>query len=229
MITQPREFAHTPTGRPIYTTTAGARVPSVTTVLGNLGWNTDALKYWAWDLGMKGIDFREASDEACLVGKISHAWVEADIKGQPFDLESLPLSPEDKDRVRRSHDAWLEWRELTGLQMVGSEIELVSDELAYGGTLDVAVVGKHRSLLDLKTGGAIYPDHLVQVAAYGHLWNEAFPQQTIERYYLLRVGKEDGSFHFHSWPSDALLPAWRTFCNLLNVHKLRPQLKRMAG
>jgi hypothetical protein len=39
----------------IYKTKDGLRVPGVTTVIGgNLGWNKQALMYWAWNEGIEG-------------------------------------------------------------------------------------------------------------------------------------------------------------------------------
>jgi hypothetical protein len=41
---------------------------------------------------------------------------------------------------------------------------------------------------------------MAQLAAYGQIWAENYPDEPFERFSLLQLGKVDGSFHYHSWP-----------------------------
>jgi hypothetical protein len=205
------------------------RLPSVTTVNGliKIG-GIDGLIWWAHDLGCKGIALEEARKGAADVGTVAHAGVEADLHGEPWDLDDLPIFGEQKKQVERCLSAWREWRDQTSLEMVASEVALTSKVHGYGGTLDVASVGRHRGIIDLKTGGC-YPEHLMQVRAYGELWNEANPGKPIEEYHLLRLGKEDGSFHHHRWDAETMEPAWRAFQAALKVYGESKLLKKMAA
>lgn len=204
------------------------RLPSVTTVLQpiKIG-GIDGLIWWAHDLGSRGVSLEEARKGAADVGTVAHAGVEADLHGEAWDLDQLPIWGEQKQRVERCLSAWREWRDQSTLQMVASEVAITSAVHGYGGTLDVASIGKHRGILDLKTGGC-YPEHLLQVRAYGELWNEANPTAPIEEYHLLRLGKEDGSFHHHRWDAATLDPAWRAFTAGLQLHAETKKLKDMA-
>ena len=203
----------------------GKRVSGVTTIIsGNLGWNRQQLMYWAWEQGREGKDYRKTSEAAASAGTIAHAMIEAELKGVQF-TQQIPSGTESEilSKAETAYLAWLEWKGLVDFQLLGSEVSLVSVKHGFGGTIDVAAVKKRPCILDLKTSGGVYPDHLIQLAAYGELWNENHPEQKIEGYYLLRLGKEDGSFHYHYWPS--LPTAWEAFLCLLRLHELKKKIK----
>jgi hypothetical protein len=179
--------------------------------------------YWAWNEGIEGRDYKETSKKACDAGTFAHAMVEADLKKQEFKFpEDTPTDILGK--AETAYLAWLEWRDIVDFKVLDSEKPLVSEKHKYGGTLDIAAVKKKTSIVDLKTSNAIYPDHLCQISAYGQLWNEHYPDNPIDAYYLLRLGKEDGSFHYNYWPS--LPEAWEAFQCALKLHELHKVLKK---
>jgi len=217
--------------RVVYKTNDGKRVPSVTTVLGILGLSKDALMYWAWQQGCDGKDFRETSKGEADVGTVAHGFIEAELKNQPYSLDLILAGrpPEMRAKVDACISAWHEWREQSQLQMIGSEVSLVSERYRYGGTLDIATVMTRRGILDLKTGSGTYADHLIQVVAYGMLWEEAHSGEAVEEYHLLRLGKTDGSFHHHRYPADALECAREAFLRARELYDLVAPLKKMGG
>jgi len=207
-----------------YRTKAGKRVPGVTTVISqNLGWNNRALMIWANREGMEGRDINQRAEEAASIGTCAHAMIEADLKGVDFDQSLYPK--EILDKAETAFLAWLEWKDFFELKSIHSEVPLVSETYEYGGCLDIATIKKVRSLIDLKTASGTYEDHLIQLAAYGKLWEENNPDDPIRAYYLLRLGKEDGSFHYHYYPD--LTVCWEVFQNLLAIHKTHNAIKKM--
>ena len=66
----------------------GKRIPSVTTVIACLGFSKNQLMYWANKEGLEGRKLYE-NTEALMIGTIAHAAVEADIKGEEFDVRML--------------------------------------------------------------------------------------------------------------------------------------------
>ena len=192
------------------------RVPGVTTVIGGqLAWNKNALMWWAWAQGKEGKNFRETADEAADLGTRVHALIEMEMRGQkppqiPPDCESSLL-------------AFYEWRDAFKLQATGSEVALISEKYRYGGTLDYPVlVSGRRCILDLKTSKGVYADHRIQLSAYGHLWDETYSEDPVTGFHLLRVGKEDGSFHHHYWPS--LQKEFEAFFLLRGLYDLQKQI-----
>lgn len=211
----------------IYKTADKKRVPSVTTILNNLGWGKEGLIHWAHQVGLDGVDLNEARSKAADVGTVTHEMIHADVTGQAApDVSGFPQ--EMQDQCGRAFTAWVEWRELHKIEVIAAEQSLVSEEHRFGGTFDVVLDVGVRTLMDFKTGAGIYPDQLAQVAGYGILWNEHHPDNPIERYQLLRLGKEDGSFHWHSWPAEAIQNAKECFFLSLRIHNLAKVLKKQV-
>jgi hypothetical protein len=78
---------------------------------------------------------------------------------------------------------------------------LDDDEQGFGGTIDALARGNSGSvvLLDYKTGGGVYVEHLYQLGGYLCLL-ECVAKVTAEEVHLLRMGRA-GEFHHHSWSS----------------------------
>lgn len=206
----------------IYINAKGERVPGVTTIIsGNLGWNKQALMYWAWNEGVNGRHYRETSQTAADIGTIAHAMVEADLKGKDWQklVDMRGVTDEMISKAEKAFHAWLNWKELVNFELLESEISLVHPYHDYGGTIDVAMIKNSVCITDLKTSKAVYPDHKIQLAAYGKLWNANFPRKKVQSYYLLQLGKEDGSFAYHNWPE--LNNAWKAFLSLKRLHNLK--------
>ena len=199
----------------------GTRVPGTTTIISsNLGWNTQPLLYWAWQQGKDGKDFRETSKAAADAGTIAHSMIEADLHGKEFKSDA---PKEILSKAETSFLAYLEFKDVVGISPVATELSLVSEEWKFGGTIDVAMIKKVPAILDLKTSSGVYPEHRIQVSAYGKLYNEHNPENPIQAYYILQLGKEDGSFHYHYWPE--LENEWEAFKCLLILHGLKKKIK----
>ncbi len=204
----------------------GTSVSGVTTVIsGNLGWNTRPLMHWSWQQGMDGKDYKEVSKEAADAGSLVHKQIEHDLKDKGM-VDVSKYTPDVIQKAKTAYEAWLEWKELVDFKILESEKSLISELYGFGGTIDIAAIKKKTAIVDLKTSNATYPDHIIQIASYGQLWNENYPDNPIQAYYLLRLGKEDGSFHYSYWPE--LSNAWNAFKHLLELHKLQKVLKRMT-
>lgn len=203
-----------------YKNTAGTRVSGITTILEGLGWNKRGLNYYWWEQGCKGAQWPKPLEEAAALGTLIHALIEADLRGRP----APEIPPEHKDRADNAMLAFYEWRSGVGLEVTDSEVSLVSEEHQYGGTIDFPVrLRGRRALCELKTSKEVYADHRIQLAAQGRLWNECYPDDPVQGYYLLRVGKEDGGFSYHYWPN--LEKEWTVFTHLLAIHRLQKELK----
>ena len=90
------------------------------------------------------------------------------------------------------------------------------------GRGDCSLIGK-RSIGDIKTG-KLYPDHLIQVAAYKHLWECNHPLEPIDGgFHLLHFDKETADFgHKHFTELEG---AWQMFLHLRAAYDLANKLK----
>lgn len=199
----------------------GKRIPSVTTVLGDV-LDKPALRRWAWNLGMKGIDIDSYVDDLAEVGKLAHRMILAHLKD-----ETLCLDEYSKTVIDRAETCTLKFMEWQGQhKVIASLIEepLVSERHRFGGTPDFfGIVDGVFTLLDFKTGKGIYDDYLYQLAAYNILLRESgvIPMN----FRILRIGRlpEEG---FEEKQVTALDAEAEIFLHALAIYNLKRGLKR---
>jgi len=224
--------------RIIYKNEREERVPGVTTVLNNLGWNTRPLMYWAWKVGWEQKDFNDEKDKAANIGTIGHKLIEIDvIHGTVVkdDLVMLAMryGQDLVDQALVAYESWLRWRDSHKFTSLSAEESLVSKVLNCGGTLDhkmamaVAYVQDRRAILDVKVTKGIYKEHIIQVATYAFMHNELYPEEPIEELHWLKLGKDEPSFA-HEWlpyESKAVSAAIQVFAHLRCIHDLKTRIK----
>lgn len=192
-----------PTPKRGYYAADGKRVPSVTTIMGKFK-ESGGIVHWAWECGLEGIDYQAEKKAAGTVGTAAHAMIEMAISGK---FVKCPLEDDDTSSREMIEATWNafrqfeEWQDKVNLGVIAQEIQLVSEKHRFGGTPDaVGYIGKkerHLSLLDWKTGNAIYSDHICQVAAYVLLWNENNPDNPITGgCHIIRISKDHGVFTY---------------------------------
>ena len=124
---------------------------------------------------------------------------------------------------------FLNWLDNTKLEIVESESELVSEKYKFGGCNDWVLSDRGKLAIgDIKTSDKVFQDHMIQVAAYGQLWNENNPTEQIDGgYHLLRFSKEHADFSHHYW-SD-LSDAFRQFELFREAYDIDKKLKKRTG
>jgi hypothetical protein len=152
-------------------------------------------------------------DKAATAGTLAHLFCEKHLRGLPEpSTEGLP-----KDVVKKAEGcylAFLEWERSHKFKMIYAELSLVS-ELGFGGTADIGAVLGEMGIIDIKTSKGIYPATMLpQISAYGHLYNEHYPENPVKGYHIIRLG-EQGEFEHRYWPE--LEDAWEIFLNCLNI------------
>lgn len=204
-----------------YRLSDGTRVPGTTTVAGRFK-AAEGLIHWAWKQGYDGLDYRDIRDAAANAGTLAHDLIEADIQGWIIDLTA-----HSEDIVRLAwagFEGYRRWAEQSQLKITQTELKLVSEQYRYGGTPDaIGFLGERLVLLDWKTGNRLYPEALIQLAAYRQLLGEN-GHGWVEEYHLIRFGKEDASYHHHSWQD--LSKAWEAFRLMRELYELDKQLKK---
>jgi hypothetical protein len=209
----------------VYKLADGTKVPGVTTVLGRFK-ESGALIHWAWSQGKDGKDYRESRDTAANAGTAAHSLVEAHIKGLEADLSAYDAPTLEK--ARTAFNAFLEWANSSHLKPVKSEVSLISEQYRFGGTLDAMLINGKLAIGDWKTSGGIYSDMLAQVAAYGQLWEENFPNEPITGgYHIMRFDKNHGDFSHHWYPE--LKDGWEYFKRVREAYDFDKILRKRAA
>ena len=203
-----------------YRTKDGTRVPGVTTVLGVL--NKPALVPWANKLGLQGIDTRKYVDKLASIGTLAHLIVQCRLTHMQPDLTAF--SAEEIEKAGNSVRSYEAWEAKHTLAPVACERQIVSEIHHFGGTLDlIAVVDGILTLVDFKTGKAIYDEHLHQLAAYLMLAEEA--GFAVQEARILRIGRtEDEGFEEIVRPAKAFEPHREMFMHCLGIYRLKQAL-----
>jgi hypothetical protein len=185
--------------------------------------NRERLLYWAFNRGKQG--HPKLYDNSALdIGTCVHTMAELDLKGEPekdieFYLNATLADPDDREKAQASFKAFRAWRSQFHADPYRQELSLVSEKLQYGGTLDtIAFIRGGKGLLEFKTSSEVYEDHLMQMAAYGILWAENFPDEPL-----------DGGYHLILLPKDGAKPVHREFTHeQLNPFRQKFWLYRKA-
>lgn len=163
------------------------RVPSVSTILAEL--NKPALVPWAakkaaeavhervvnatvadamhwttfadelYDLAKNA--HRELADDAADIGTLVHDWITT---AEDVLTATLPDDPQ----VRPACEAFVAWWRTAGYEMVAAERVVVDERERYAGRFDLLVRDRRGRLfiLDIKTSGSVYVEHVLQLSAY---------------------------------------------------------------
>ena len=190
-----------------------------------------AIKLWKafLDIPVDEFDHNKAAGKAADSGTLAHAMVELYLRGKRPETAIKGHSKEVVDKAETSFLAFLEWAEQTNLKVEELELSLVSENHQFGGTMDanILTINGKRAIADWKTSNAIYPDHLIQNAAYGLLWKENFPDKPIDGgYYIIRFAKDTGDFHQHFFQE--LEEAEEAFLLCLRLYQIDKNLKKRA-
>jgi len=116
------------------------------------------------------------------------------------------------------------WKSQSRMEVIESELPLVSERYKFGGTLDAAMVHDRLSLGDWKTG-KLYDSHLIQVCGgYALLWEENFPDRPITGGFNLLSFTKEGDFG-HKWWQD-VPEAKRAFLLMRELYDLVDKIKK---
>jgi hypothetical protein len=169
-----------------YYTSEGILVPGVTTVLGVLA--KPALVSWANKLGLQGIEVGKYVDSLADVGTLCHTIIECYLKKTEVDFSDY--TPNQRTLAEIAAKKFFDWEKKNAFKMIKSELQLVSEKHYFGGTCDIyCELNGKKTLIDIKTSKACYPEHFAQVAAYKLLLEEN--GYSVEDARILRIGREE--------------------------------------
>jgi hypothetical protein len=173
--------------KPKYQTASGESVPGVTTIIGLR--DKPALIGWAFNLGKAHPELsstREYVDDLAQIGTCAHEILSAILRGTTPDLGDF--TPNTQEAAKIAVAKFNDWYGRHKVELLDADRHMVSEKHRYGGTLDVfAVIDGKRTVLDFKTGKAIYPEMHMQVAAYAELLKEQ--GETVEQICILQIGR----------------------------------------
>lgn len=163
---------------------SGEKVPSVTEVIGRFK-DSSALIGWAAKMGREGKSHTAEAAAAAIVGHDVHEAIDEYLWGR---AGTTALAP----NTAAVFATWQRWFSSNALLVCETEVSMVSSQLRVGGTLDAIMTGDdgEKIVADWKTSGGMYPDYVVQLAAYRHMYHELFPDAPkITKGLVVRIDK----------------------------------------
>ena len=206
----------------IYKLPDGVRVPGVTTILGVL--NKPALVKWANNLGLQGIDSSKYRDGMADIGTLAHQMILSYFKGEDTDTSEYS-----KSQIELAENCLLsfwEWEKGHNIKVIKAEVPLISEKYGYGGTIDCfCSLDGIATLLDFKTGKAIYPEMFYQLAAYKQLLVEGNHLVGMTR--ILRIGRDEDEGFEERLVADTT-KHFELFKYCLAIYNLQKELRRVS-
>lgn len=201
-----------------YQVEEGIYLPSVSTILESY---PKGAAFYDW-LKKNGEDSDVIKNEAAERGSIVHKLTELYDAGEPVTL----FDADGKIRYKLSEwnmfEKYVEFTNKFKPEVVHTELNLVSKELGFGGTLDRRVnLNGMRLILDIKTSNMIHNSYWLQLAAYAKAYEQFFPEDTVDNVAILwlnaktRSDGRKGSIQGVGWqlvfPDKTLEEYWRLF------------------
>ena len=141
-------------------------VPSVTTILEAY---PKGAAFYEW-LKKHGEDSDNIRDEAGRRGSVVHQMTEVFDQGDTLELMDHDGNPRYKLSEWAMLERYVDFRQRHPATIHAVELNMVSAELGYAGTLDrVITIDGNTYLMDIKTSGAIHESYWYQQAAYLNL------------------------------------------------------------
>ena len=214
----------------VYKNRKGGRLPSVTTIIKNIGWSTEMLMAWQNRMWEQGKDPRTVSKEACDIGTVTHELIEAHIYNQDEYIPGIDVPNETVVSAMHGLKKYIEWEEEVDVEYLESELKLISEEHQYGGTADaVARIGDETVLIDFKTSKGVYDAHIIQLAAYKHMIEECMGYK-IDRCIIIKIDKEpetiDNTIVPYYIDDSAIEDGWKVFEMALQLNEYKKAFSR---
>lgn len=187
----------------IYKDDEGIRLPGVSTLKGQLGWNRESLMGWVRKVTLEGLDYNEIRRSGGGSGTLVHWFISDLFRGVKTNMDEF--TAKEIDLAENAFLSFLEWKKDKLFEPKDKELviekQLVSQIHQFGGTPDLYCDYKREgderwklTLIDYKSGSGIFLEDLVQVVGgYTILLEEN--HYPVEQVILLNIPKaEDDEF-----------------------------------
>lgn len=202
-----------------YKLSDGTAVPGVTTVLGVL--NKPALVRWANNLGLQGIDSTKYVDEKAAIGTLAHQMIASYLRGEETDTSEY--SKVQIDQAENAVLSFFEWEKTHHIEPVLVEEPMISEVFRFGGTIDcLGHINGELCLIDFKTSRGIFPEMMIQLAAYRQLLVEH--GYKVGQTTILRIGRTDDE-GFEDRLVNELDKRWQIFLHALEIYRLQKEVR----
>lgn len=180
-------------------------VPRVTSILSSMI-HSDALMYWANNLGFKGIRYRDFMNDAASIGTAAHHRIELFLKEKLDCTDNIPYLG-----FKSWYDNLIAGNNI--IEVIGVEQSLTCKW--FGGTYDALLsINGLYYLIDFKTSNHVTYKYFLQLAAYMYMLRE----QGIEIAGVIVLQLDKTEVGFNEYLLDFRIPEHKSFMdNCLNT------------
>jgi len=227
-------------------------VYGVTSIIGVL--DKPALIYWAVNMAVEFLgnnliagksydeveiktlleDARKAhrikKDKSADIGTMIHDWLDKYTKAR-IEKKPVPKRPINKE-MKNAIDGFFKWAKDNNVKLISCEQKIYSKKYCYAGTYDLeAMVNGKRTIIDFKTGKAIYPEMFLQASAYLQAREEEMGNKYDGGVAILRLSQENKekevtSFEVQQVSREKVQKLIRVFRCCLGIYVWKRMLKR---
>lgn len=205
----------------------GTEVCGVTTIIGQL--DKPFLLRWAYNLAVQGIKYFEVTEKSKNIGTLVHHMIECEITDKKVKEENLnDFTIDEINSAKRSFELFKKWIFSSNhdIEIIGSEMQMVSEKHGYGGTIDMLIkLDGKLTLLDVKTGSGIYPEMTYQLSAYRQLHDENYKNK-IQKVLILHINHEKLDYTEYNYELKELDYLFEGFLALLKFYIINKSLKK---
>lgn len=164
---------------------------------------------------------------AADIGTQAHNWLEQYWRSKLFpELFKVGDLPEDA-RVRNCVQAALKWIADHKIEPILIEKPVYSRKYRVSGRMDkLALVDGRLAVVDWKSSKGLWPEYILQTAAYTKFYEEENPDTQPEDRWLVQLGKETGEFHAAKFDRQSLEADFEAFIGALTVYRRLQELNR---
>jgi hypothetical protein len=209
----------------VYKDKNGTKLPGVTTITAELGWNKGVLINWANKLGLKGIESTKFVDDKAAIGTLAHDMVLNHLKHGI--VNTADYSANQISQAENCLLSYHNWEKGKVIEPIMLEEPLVSEVYKFGGTMDFfGKIDGVITLNDFKTGKGIYDEYFIQVAG-GYLILLEENGQKVEAIQILNIPRsEDEAFQVKPLPKEKWDICKKIFLNCLDNYQLKRKLTK---
>jgi hypothetical protein len=209
----------------VYKNSKGVVVPSCTTLLQVL--NTPSLLYWANKIGREGKYYSSEMAKASRIGTLTHALIEKYFKGHVDDLQEKLSACYDNEKIQafKAFKNFQNWADENEFELLGSELQLVSDTYNYGGTIDYyGLINGVLMIMDFKTSNYFNKKMFLQLAGYRQLLIEH--GYDVDAVMILKLSKTEDKFEIKRKEADELDDYFKLFKFCIATHKVNERIEK---
>jgi hypothetical protein len=163
-------------------------------------------------------------DKTADVGTLIHNWLEEYVKS--VIAQSPPPKPPVNPQMKSAINSFLKWTKTHKVKFISSEQKVYSKKYDYAGTLDLeADVDGKRTIIDFKTGRAIYPEMTLQAVAYLQAKEEEEEIKYNGGVKILRLSQTDDPFEVMEIERKKVPELLKVFIACLTIYRWRIKLK----